>query len=75
MTKSGVAAIKIAYRNFGVSAIPFLAYHLVDMGYLVKEETLGWITEDDAGKGKKIESNVLYKITDEGKRIYETWLQ
>jgi len=77
LTQPGVAAIKIAYRNkFGVSAIPFLVYHLVDMGYLVKEETIGWVIEDvGEGKGKKVESNVLYKLTDEGKRIYETWLK
>jgi hypothetical protein len=77
LTKPGVAALKIAYRNkFGVSAIPFLVYHLVDMGYISKVETIEWVTDDARdGKEKEVESNVLYAITEEGKRIYEKWLK
>lgn len=76
LTQPGVAAIKIAYRNeFGVAATPFLVYHLVDMDYISKVETIEWVTEEIAGKGKEVESTVLYKLTKEGKRIYETWLK
>jgi hypothetical protein len=39
MTIYGLNALKIAKRNnFGVIAMPFLLYHIVDMGYMTKEE-------------------------------------
>lgn len=40
LTQYGLNALKIADRNeFGVVAIPFLLYHLVDLGLMTKEES------------------------------------
>ena len=39
LTTYGLNALKIAHRNnFGVVAMPFLLYHVVDLGYMSKEE-------------------------------------
>ncbi|MBC7926494.1 MAG: HNH endonuclease [Bryobacteraceae bacterium] len=63
LTQYGLNALKIADRNgFGVVAMPFLLYHLVDLGYLAKEENqMGYGDQEDAtarfaitGKGKEI---------------------
>lgn len=73
LTQYGVNALKESYRNeFGVCAIPFLLYHLVDMGYMKKEEE----TQRYGGVGKGepyIEELARFVITGEGKKLCEKW--
>lgn len=72
LTQYGVNALKMAYRNdFGIIALPFLLYHLVDMGYMTKqEEQMGY------GDGNKYtEVTVRFEITSEGKALYEKWFK
>jgi predicted nuclease of predicted toxin-antitoxin system len=45
----GIGAMKIAARNdFGVVAMPFLIYHLVELGYMSKEPQMGYGEQQDA---------------------------
>ena len=66
VTTFGVNALKVAARNGeGVIAMPFLLFHLVDLGYMRKEEiqmTYG-----------RIEATVRFSITTEGRRVLEQW--
>jgi len=67
MTIYGLNALKIAKRNnFGVIAMPFLLYHLVDMGYMTKEE-------DQMGYGKQKDATARFAITDKGKEVLDKW--
>jgi hypothetical protein len=53
--------MKIAARNnFGVIARPFLLYHLVDMGYMTKEE-------DQMGYGDQNDATARFAITETGR--------
>ena len=53
--------MKIAARNnFGVIAMPFLLYHLVDMGYMTKEE-------DQMGYGDQNDATARFAITETGR--------
>lgn len=66
LTTFGISAMKIAVRNDeGVVAMPFLLFHLVDLGYMRKEEvqmTYG-----------NIEATSRFSITEEGRRVLQTW--
>ena len=67
ITQYGVSALKIAYRNnFGVIAMPFLLYHLVDLGFMSKEE-------DQMGYGEQNDATSRFAITDKGKNLYKKW--
>ena len=69
LTQYGVNALKIADRNnFGVIAMPFLLYHLVDMGFMSKEE-------DQMGYGAQKDATSRFAITDKGKSLYRKWLK
>ena len=73
LTQFGINAIKIAYRNkFAVVAVPFLLYHLVDLGYMVKKETQ---MSMDYGQFGELEITALFTLTDNGKMLYEKWLR
>lgn len=67
LTTYGLNALKISARNnFGVLAMPFLLYHLVDMGFMTKEE-------DQMGYGKQDDATSRFAITDEGRRLLLKW--
>ena len=70
ITTYGLSAMKIAGRRDGdgVPAIPFMLYHLVDMGLMRKEQCLM-----KAGPGDRIETLALFKITPEGKALLKKW--
>lgn len=67
ITTYGLSALKIANRNnFGVVAMPFLLYHLVDLGYMTKEE-------DQMGYGEQDDATSRFAITPKGVRILDKW--
>jgi len=67
ITTYGLNAMKIAKRNnFGVIAMPFLLYHLVDLRYMSKEE-------DQMGYGAQHDATARFAITEEGKTILDKW--
>jgi hypothetical protein len=67
ITTYGLNAMKIAKRNdFGVIAMPFLLYHLVDIGYMTKEE-------DQMGYEKQEDATSRFAITEKGKAIIDEW--
>ena len=68
ITTYGIGAMKIAARNnFGVVALPFLLYHLVDLGYMTKEES-------QMGYGEQEDATARFSITDKGREILTRWL-
>jgi coproporphyrinogen III oxidase-like Fe-S oxidoreductase len=67
MTTYGLNALKIAERNnFGVIAMPFLLYHLVDLGYMTKEEI-------QMGYGQQRDATTRFAITEKGKAVLDKW--
>jgi hypothetical protein len=67
LTIYGLNALKIAYRNnFGVVAMPFLLYHIVDLGYMTKEER-------QMGYGKQEDATARFAITDSGRSLLQMW--
>jgi hypothetical protein len=67
ITTYGLNAMKIAKRNnFGLIAMPFLLYHLVDLGYMSKEE-------DHMCYGEQTDATARFAITDKGKTIFDKW--
>lgn len=67
VTQYGVSALKIADRNgFGVVALPFLLYHLVDLGYMTKEE-------EQMGYGEQDDATARFAITAKGRDLLRTW--
>ncbi len=67
LTQYGLNAMKIASRNeFGVVAMPFLLYHLVDLGYMTEEET-------QMGYGGQSDATARFAITAEGKQLLNKW--
>ncbi len=67
LTRLGLNAMKIADRNdFGVVAMPFILYHLVDLGYMTKEE-------DQMGYGGQHDATSRFAITAEGKKLLSKW--
>lgn len=67
VTQYGLNAMKIADRNgFGIVAMPFLLYHVVDLGYLSKEES-------QMGYGEQEDETARFAITAKGKEILRRW--
>ena len=67
ITIYGLNAMKIANRNnFGVIAMPFLLYHLVDLGCMTKEE-------EQMGYGEQNDATARFAITEKGKSILNKW--
>lgn len=67
VTQYGLNAMKIADRNgFGVVAMPFLLYHLVDLGYLKKDE-------HQMGYGEQEDATARFSITPKGREILK-WI-
>ena len=66
VTTYGLNAMKIAARKGSVPGMPFLLYHLVDLGYMKKEE--------DAGMQLGTQDAIsLFTITPEGSRLLRKW--
>ncbi len=69
LTIYGVNAMKISLRNnFGVVAMPFLLYHVVELGYLTKEE-------DQIGYGEQHDATARFAIIQAGKRLVREWFR
>jgi phage terminase large subunit GpA-like protein len=67
ITTYGLNALKIANRNdSGVIAMPFLLYHLVDLGYMTKKE-------EQMGYGKQEDVTARFVITKKGKDLVKKW--
>ena len=67
LTTYGLNALKIARRNnFGVVAMPFLLYHVVDLGYMSKEE-------DQMGYGDQDDATARFAITERGGSLLQKW--
>jgi hypothetical protein len=67
LTTYGLNAMKIASRNgFGVVAMPFLLYHLVDTGYMTKEE-------EQMGYGEEEDATARFAITERGRSLLSKW--
>lgn len=67
LTTYGLNALKIAHRNnFGVIAMPFLLYHVVDLGYMSKEE-------EQMGYGEQDDATSRFAITDRGRALLQKW--
>lgn len=69
LTQYGLNAMKIAKRNeFGVIAMPFLLYHLVQLEYMTKEE-------NQMGYGDQEDATARYSITGKGKDLLLKWFR
>ncbi len=69
LTIYGVNAIKYASReSFGITAMPFLLYHLVDLGFMKQKE-------NQMGYGEQEDVTARFIITKEGKRLYHKWFK
>ena len=69
LTTYGVNALKIAARNnVGVIAMPFLLYHLVDLGFMTKEE-------NQMGYGEQVDATARFAVTDRGRELVSNWLR
>jgi len=67
LTQYGLNAMKIAKRNeFGVIAMPFLLYHLVQLEYMTKEE-------NQMGYGDQEDATARFAITERGKDLLLKW--
>lgn len=67
LTQYGLNALKITARNnFGVVAMPFLLMHLVDLGYMTKEE-------NQMGYGEQEDVTARFAITSEGRSLLDKW--
>lgn len=67
LTQYGLNAMKIASRNdYGVLAMPFLLYHLVQLDYMTKEET-------QMGYGDQEDATARFAITENGKNLLRKW--
>ena len=72
LTQYGVNAIKIAARNnMGVVSMSFLMHHLVGLGFMKQEKQI----MSYGKQGQKVDMDVLFSITDAGKRFYNKWLK
>ena len=73
LTRTGLNAMKYAYRRSVVVATPFLVNHLIEYRYLTEKEVLSnWIEVDDATEPNII-INATYTITTEGKALLDKW--
>src|ERR1044072_2433701 len=67
LTQYGANAMRIADRNnFGVVAMPFLLYHLVQLGYMTKEER-------QMGYGDQEDATSRFAITESGRALLRKW--
>lgn len=69
LTQYGLNALKIANRNgFGVVAMPFLLFHVVDLGYMTKEEA-------QMGYGDQKDATARFAITNQGRDLLIKWFK
>jgi hypothetical protein len=70
-TIPGLNALKAAYRQGRVVAMPFLVNHLVEYGYLTLQEELSSLI-DDSGNTETI-TEAVYAISGKGRRLLDGW--
>lgn len=69
LTHYGLNAMKIADRNdFGVVAMPFLLFHIVQLGYMTKEE-------NQMGYGGQKDVTARFAITSLGRDLLRKWFR
>jgi len=69
ITQYGLNAMKLDSRNnVGLVAMPFLLYHLVDLGYMTQEENV-------MGYGAQLDATARFAITEEGRKLLLKWFQ
>jgi hypothetical protein len=74
LTQYGLNAMKIALRNnFGVVALPFLIYHVVDLGYMRPAEDTP--IEEYKDQGSRVAVTALYAITETGRALLYKWFE
>jgi hypothetical protein len=72
LTRPGANAMKQAYRNNTVVAMPFLVNHLVEMGFMKQGETIsGW--SDDNTNNNEVAIDAAYTLTTAGRKLLEKW--
>ena len=73
VTTYGLNALKIAARNrIGVVTMPFLLYHVVELGYMVKkEEVMGY----DVENGNINDALARFSITEGGDALLKDWFE
>lgn len=72
LTAYGLNALKIAARNkVGVAGTPFLLFHVVDLGYLKKEETIS----SYGNRAGEVEMEARFSITPLGRTVLTDWLK
>jgi len=67
ITTYGLNAMRIAERNNGVVALPFLLHHLISMGYMTQEEGIM-----DYGS-EIMDATARFAITDSGRALLKKW--
>lgn len=71
LTRPGLNALKQAYRQTYVVAIPFLVTHLLEQRYLKEEEVVSSVSSDEGTV--TVADSVAYTITPEGRQLLEKW--
>lgn len=69
--RTGLNALKYAYRRSLVVAAPFLVNHLIEYGYLVEKEVVSNWSEDT--NAPNIIITATYAITPEGRALLGKW--
>ena len=71
LTRTGLNAMKYAYRRSLVVAAPFLVNHLIEYGYLAEKGVVNDWSEDSTAPNIII--TATYTITIEGKALLDKW--
>ena len=73
LTQIGLNAMKQAYRQPHVVAMPFLVAHLLERGFLKYEEMLSATREDESSEGSWLVETASYTITSTGRALLKKW--
>lgn len=71
LTQQGINALKEAYRKGLVVASPYLVNHIIEMQLIEYSDTISSFSDDQTNKTVDIE--VIYELTDKGKKFIEKW--
>lgn len=71
LTRPGLNALKQAYRQKYVVAIPFLVTHLLEQRYLKEEEVVSSVSNEEGTV--TVADSVAYTITPEGRQLLQKW--
>jgi len=77
LTQYGLNALKIAKRKNSVVALPFLVYHLIDLGYLQEGDVISWFgiggKSEEGKSGPLLYHFIEYHITEKGEKLIKDW--